>query len=511
MGQSTREIERKYAAPAADDMAWLSALAGVKSAASLNDRGIQDLDAVYYDTADLRLARRSATLRQRTGGTDAGWHLKLPLAGDSREEIRCPPADEVPGELRELVLSRTLGAPLRPVVRIRTTRSVRELADAEGGVLAEICLDTVRADSLLEEGGHAVWTEMEVELAEGADPALLDDVEKVLRKNGVDRAPAPSKLARALAETAPAGYAGREPRTTEAARGSVGEHVSAYLSAQVRALVDLDPAVRRGTADSVHRMRVACRRLRGALRVHRSVLEREAVDPLRGELRWLAGELGEERDHEVLADRLAAGVRELPDELVLGPVAARLRAWDVARGDAARRRTLDALASARYLALLERLTGLSDRPPLRAKASRKPKKVMAKALLKEFERLRRRMDRALELPPGPDRDAALHQARKAAKRLRYTAETARPALGKPARRLGKRVKAVQQVCGDQHDSAVARDMLRRLAVAAHAAGEPGFTWGLLHGQERAASHTREQDLPEVWRRASKARSRKALR
>ncbi|MFF4487810.1 CHAD domain-containing protein [Streptomyces sp. NPDC001544] len=510
MGQSTREIERKYAAPAADDMSWLSALAGVNSAASLIDRGIQDLDAVYYDTTDLRLARSSATLRHRTGGTDAGWHLKLPLAGDSREEIRCPPADEVPEELRELVLSRTRGAPLRPVVRIRTTRSVRELADAEGGVLAEICMDTVRADSLIEGGGHAVWTEMEVELSEGGDPALLDDVEKVLRENGVDRASAPSKLARALTETAPAGYTDREPRT-EAVRGSAGEHVSRYLVAQVRALVDLDPAVRRGTPDSVHRMRVACRRLRAALRVHRSVLDRETVDPLRGELRWLAGELGAERDHEVLAERLDTGVRELPDELVLGPVAARLRAWDVAGADTARHRTLDALASARYLALLERLGELSDRPPLRAKAARKPKKMMAKALVKEFERLRQRMDRALALPAGPDRDAALHQARKAAKRLRYAAETAGPALGKPARRLGRRVKAVQKVCGDHHDSAVARDALRRLAVAAHAAGEPGFTWGLLHGQERATAHAREQELPEIWRRASKARLRKALR
>ncbi|MGW7253688.1 CYTH and CHAD domain-containing protein [Streptomyces sp. NPDC054834] len=510
MGQSTREIERKYAAPAADDMSWLSDLAGVDTVASLVDRGVRDLDAVYYDTADLRLARSSATLRLRTGGTDAGWHLKLPLAGDSREEIHSPPGDEVPEELRELVLARTRGAPLRPVVRIRTTRSVRELADTGGGVLAELSLDTVRADSLLDEDGHAVWTEMEVELAEGGDPALLDDVEKVLRKNGVDRAPTPSKLARALAETTPAQEAAPEP-PSEVVPGSAGEHVYTYLRAQARALVDLDPDVRRGAPDSVHRMRVACRRLRGALRSHRPVLDREAVDPLRGELKWLAGELGAERDHEVLADRLGTGVHELPDELVLGPVAARLRAWDVAQRDATRRRSLAALDSPRYLTLLDRLSELTTRPPLRTKAARKPKKVMAKALTKEFDRLRRRMDRALETPPGPERDAAVHEARKAAKRLRYAAETARPALGKPARRLGKRVKAVQKVCGDHHDGVVARDMLRRLAVAANAAGEAGFTWGLLHGQERAAGRAREQQLPAVWQRASAPRLRKALR
>ncbi|WP_242418751.1 CYTH domain-containing protein, partial [Frankia sp. CpI1-P] len=36
------------------------------------------LDAVYYDSDDLRLARNQITLRRRTGGHDAGWHLKLP-------------------------------------------------------------------------------------------------------------------------------------------------------------------------------------------------------------------------------------------------------------------------------------------------------------------------------------------------------------------------------------------------------------------------------------------------
>ncbi|MFJ3336094.1 CHAD domain-containing protein [Streptomyces sp. NPDC086766] len=505
MAQSKRETERKYAAPAADDMAWLPDLAGAHPGASLVDRGIQDLDAVYYDTADLRLARGAATLRRRTGGADAGWHLKLPLAGDSREEVRAPLTDDVPDELRALVHSRTRGAPVRPVVRIRTTRSVRDLVDARGGALAELSLDTVRADSLVEGGGHAVWTEMEVELAEGGDPALLDGVETILRKRGVDRAQSPSKLARALTETTP-GAPGAEEPETDVVPGSAGAYLRDHLREQIRALVDLDPAVRRGAPDSVHRMRVACRRLRGALRSYRSVLDRDVTDPVRGELRWLAGELGPERDQEVLGERLHAGVRELPAELVLGPVAARLQAWDAAERAATRGRTLAALGSPRYTALLDRLSELDARPPLRAKARRRPEKVMVKSLVKEYGRLEGRMDRALGMPPGPDRDAAVHRARKAAKRLRYAAEAARPALGRPARRLGKRVKAVQRVSGAHHDGIVAQDALRRLAVAAHAAGESSFTWGLLHGQERVRAAEREEQLPEVWERAGKARS-----
>ncbi|MFE2537979.1 CHAD domain-containing protein [Streptomyces sp. NPDC059371] len=63
------------------------------------------------------------------------------------------------------------------------------------------------------------------------------------------------------------------------------------------------------------------------MRSYRSVLDRKATDPIRRDLKWLAGELGVERDHEVLRERLTSGVRELPGELVLGPVEARLKAW----------------------------------------------------------------------------------------------------------------------------------------------------------------------------------------
>ena len=89
-------------------------------------------------------------------------------------------------------------------------------------------------------------------------------------------------------------------------------------------------------------------------------------------------------------------------------------------------------------------------------------------------------------------------------------EPARASLGKPAKRLGKRVKAVQKVLGDHQDSVVARDALRKLALAAHAAGEPGFTWGLVYGQEQAVAADRERELPSAWAAASKPGLRKAL-
>ncbi|MFF8974526.1 CHAD domain-containing protein [Streptomyces sp. NPDC014995] len=514
MSQSTRETERKYEVPAPGGFPRLSGLTGEGDGTSLVDAGTHDLDAVYYDTTDLRLTRSAATLRRRTGGSDAGWHLKLPLADDSREEIRAPLQEEIPDELRELALSRTRGARLEPVVRIRSHRTVRDLVDADGARVAEIVLDQVAADSLRPEGGHTAWTELEVELVEDGDPALLKRVDKALGKEGFARLRTPSKLARALTETAPDKETlpdtGPAPdRPADVTAGSAGDHVLAYVSEQVRTIVDLDPAVRRGLPDAVHRMRVACRRLRSCLRSYRSLFDREVTDPLREELKWLGGELGVERDQEVLSDRLREGVAKLPPELVLGPVSARLQAWDATRSSAARERSLAALSSPRYVTLLESLNRLTTHPPLRSKASRKPAKALPRAILKEHDRLAGRIERARRMPPGPERDAALHHARKGAKRLRYAAEAARPALGTSA--LAQHVKAVQKALGDHHDSVVAREDLRRQAVAAHAAGEPGFTWGLLYGQEQATAADRERELPQLWERASRRRLRKALR
>src|SRR5688500_19981393 len=77
----------------------------------------QRLSAVYFDTADLRLAAAGLTLRRRTGGDDAGWHLKVPAGTGSRSEVRLPlgrAARTVPEPLRNMVWAHSGGATLRP-------------------------------------------------------------------------------------------------------------------------------------------------------------------------------------------------------------------------------------------------------------------------------------------------------------------------------------------------------------------------------------------------------------
>jgi CHAD domain-containing protein len=491
MADSKREIERKY--ESADS--GLPDLTGVTGVAAVVDKGVAHLDATYYDTGDERLAASSVTLRRRTGGSDAGWHLKFPVAPGIRDEIHAPLSDTLPDDLAALVRSRVRDSELLPVVRLRSDRDVRHLLDADGRLLAEVSVDSVHAERLTGRGGEARWTEIEVELADGGDPALLDKVEKRLRKAGVRPSASSSKLARALEETAP----GKRRRTAPAGEPvTAADHVLAYVRTQRDAIVELDPAVRRDAEDSVHSMRVATRRLRSTFKSFGKILDRTVTDPVGDELKWLAGELGLDRDREVLTDRLTAALDEVPDGLVRGPVAKRLHSWSSAEHRGARGRLLGVLDSRRYLTLLDTLDALIADPPLLKAAGKAPRKPIAKAVRKDFRKVSGLIRRAAELEPGTDRDVALHEARKKTKRTRYAAEAAEPVLGKRAKSMVKSMKSLQNLLGEHQDSVMARQALRELSAVAHAAGESAFTYGLLHEREEQRAVRVEAELPGVW-------------
>jgi len=166
------------------------------------------LSATYFDTDDLALSQHRITLRRRTGGSDAGWHLKLPVRTDTRQELHAPlgdgGTDEVPARLAAQVAHITAGRPLRPIAVLDTERSVVTLSGSAGEPLAEIADDRVTARRLGKTGEGSQeplrWREIEVE-AVSADPRvcdLLDAVGKVLRGAGARRSSSGSKLGRLL-------------------------------------------------------------------------------------------------------------------------------------------------------------------------------------------------------------------------------------------------------------------------------------------------------------------------
>ncbi len=281
--------------------------------------------------------------------------------------------------------------------------------------------------------------------------------------------------------------------------------VLAYLDAQAARLSGLDPEVRRGKPDAVHQMRVTVRRLRSALQAFPEIVSEPGTRHLRAELKWLGGVLGGARDTEVLAGHLHAELAAAPTELVLGPAQARITAHFAPLEVSSRKAVLDALGSDRYQALRAGLSLLLDSPPLAAKAAEPARKVLPLAVARTYRRTRRRMSRASQAPAGQRRDVALHETRKAAKRARYTAEAAAPALGKKggkkARRFAKRMKKVQSVLGDHQDAVLARAAAREIGVQAHLAGENAFSFGLLQDRAHRRALACEEQAQRAWRHA----------
>jgi CHAD domain-containing protein len=502
MPVTARETETKYEMPEGAALPQLDELPQVNGTSGPDE---QQLEAEYYDTDDLRLLRAGITLRRRRGGSDAGWHLKLPEGRGTRREIRLPLGQrrQVPRELAQLVRVYTRGAALRPVARLATRRQTLVLLGEGGESLAEVASDDVSAQTMGDSTTVSQWRELEVELT-GGDRRLLKAADALLRRDGLRPAGRSAKLERALA--------GQLPEPAEPARltpaSPAGQVVLASLRDQAETLKSLDPMVRRDEPDSVHQMRVATRRLRSTLRSFKQVIA--GTDHLAAELKWLGGILGEARDAEVLDDHLQAILQTVPVEQLIGPVQARVQIHFAPVRAEARAAVLAALDSQRYFSLLDELDQLIAEPPVGPLGAKRAGNVLPRLVRRPYRKTGQWMDRARRAEPGPPRDVALHQARKAAKRARYAGEVVTPAIGRKAAQFTRQVKNLQSVLGDHQDSVIARQAERQLGMEAHLAGENAFTYGLLHERENHRAEVLRARARKVWKQASRPRYRKWL-
>ena len=195
------EIEQKYDA-AADFV--LPDLSGLEGRTKATRRKRYYLSATYYDTEELDLIKNRITLRRRVGGPDEGWHLKLPVRKDTRQEVRTPLSEgdpgSVPARLAAQVQDATAGHALHPIAILDTERTVVTLTGQAGEPLAEVADDLVTADRLDQPGTEPMrWREIEVEAVEGAKVGgLLEAVGQALREAGATPSPSASKLGRLL-------------------------------------------------------------------------------------------------------------------------------------------------------------------------------------------------------------------------------------------------------------------------------------------------------------------------
>ncbi|KLO32013.1 CYTH and CHAD domain-containing protein [Mycobacterium haemophilum] len=498
------EVERKFDVV---ESTVSPSFEGIAAVARVEKSPTQSLDATYFDTPTQDLARNKVTLRRRTGGPDAGWHLKLPAGPEARTEIRAPLAasgDTVPTELLDVVLAIVRDRPVQPIARITTQREGQVLYDINGTALAEFSNDHVTAWSAASSAGSGwdpaeqQWREWELELVNpNTNSELLDRLSNRLLDAGAAPAAHGSKLARVLGPSS-------QPHSTR----PPADPVHRAVAQQVDELLVWDRAVRADTDDAVHQMRVTTRKIRSLLRDSQDSFGLSDGAWILNELRELASVLGMARDAEVLEERYQRQLDQLAPELVRGPIRERLVEGAQRRYQAGLRRSLIAMRSQRYFRLLDALDSVVADIPT-APVGEEPAPVTIDAAYKRVRKAAQAEKAAAQQSEAGhggehDADEALHRIRKRAKRLRYTAA----ATG--ANRVSQQAKAIQTLLGDHQDSVVSREHLIHQTEAAHAAGEDTFTYGLLFQLEADFADRCRGQLDAALRKLDKA-VRKARR
>ncbi|HEY5660120.1 MAG TPA: CHAD domain-containing protein [Gaiellaceae bacterium] len=390
--------------------------------------------ATYLDTADRRLTRAGIPLRRRVENGKSIWEARI---GDATVAAPGGPA-KPPAELQRVLAALLRGDDVVQVARLRRGENEVVLLDGQR-VLAS-------------------YDDIDAALAEALEP--------------------PSEPA-APAKDAPA-----------------VEHLRAYLRAQLEAIERHDPAVRVGSdPEDLHKLRVAVRRSRAALREARSLLGDEQGRTLRDELKWLGGRLGPARDLDVLIARLRGEVTELenPDAASAAKIVAQLEDERAA----AQRELLETLDSQRYADVLALLAQVVEAPPVAAGDI-----SLARLTQREYRKLKRQVE-ALGAAASSD---SLHRARIQAKRLRYATELSLRVLGKKGEGVVSAAKTFQDVVGAHQDAVVAEEYIRTAVRRSRGVGA-GIAAGRLIERERARRVAARAGVPEAWnqleRRAKK--------
>ena len=483
----------------------------------------EEIADAYYDAEDWRFYRAGYALRVRKAGNDTEATMKSlsPAEGSvrRRREITEPLSDDkpatlgrAPGPVGERARSLLGGRDARPMFGVRTRRQkfALLLEDPAGQSENGASANRVRI-------GEVALDSSEIPLGGGQESARLRRVEV---EAGAGTAPTPElrgfvdEMRRAL-DLKPASFSkfetglyatGLSPSgDTEAGPTRIGPAMTlggvafAVLRRQFAEMRSHEPGTRIGEdPEELHDMRVATRRMRAAMKVFEGALP-ERARWLRGELRWVAGALGDVRDLDVQIHGLEAsrdGAGEEGSES-LGKI---LDVMEKRRKEA-RGRMLGALDSARYERLETSFGEMLRRGPgagreLARADGRSPEDEpvtsAAPALISARYRKWRKAAKRLDGSSPPE---DFHDLRKKGKRLRYALELVREVYGKPVDALIKPLKAVQDDLGDHQDAVVAAEALRELGTAT---GGPrisrgaAFTMGVLserHLREAAGART----------------------
>ncbi|MBN8889269.1 MAG: CHAD domain-containing protein, partial [Rhodospirillales bacterium] len=306
-----------------------------------------------------------------------------------------------------------------------------------------------------------------------------------------------------------AGTAGPRPRGAGApvlpvalGVGTAFAEVVGQLTASLLAEAPAIPAAMGVDSEPVHRMRVALRRLRAVMSLFGHAVACPALAEARLALKALAAALGPARDWDVF---LAGTGRQVGAAFGGEPAVARLLAAAGRQRHAAYAARGAELENAEFRRLGVALACLAAARPWERTAPTDPDaaarrdRLLAQPLEAFAARtLRRRARHLREI--GPDLsglpDAALHAIRLQAKRLRYACEVFAPLYpGRRARRMIRRLAALQDRLGLLNDASVAAGLMASLGAAGH-----GHAAGIVRGYVAGAAAGARTDAQRAWRR-----------
>lgn len=221
------------------------------------------------------------------------------------------------------------------------------------------------------------------------------------------------------------------------------------LREQVTMIQSAEPGVLAGRIEPLHDMRVAIRRLRNLLKAFRKALPQPEATALETRFRQLSKQLGPARDTDVWLRALRSMRAHSSGEW--REFVQHQREILNRKKESLRRILADPSIrslKADFVQFLARPADVSFDAALEELAARAVRKSV-----------RRVMERSRIAPSFPARK--VHRLRIACRRGRYTAEFFSTTLGKPAARLARQLKAVQDVLGDIHDCDICLAHLRR--------------------------------------------------
>lgn len=365
--------------------------------------------SIYFDTPgqDLKAAGFSLRIRQArgqrvqtvkaTGITAAGLFARPEW--EQQVEGDLPVLDDTT-PIKALLGTR--GATLGPAFEVVVERRMWTLSQEDAEF--ELALDR---GEVVAGDRRAPFCEIELELKNGS-PAALFSYARRINAAVPSRLSVLSKAERGYRLLGPIIWAVKtEPMILASDMTTVVafRHIAGACLRQFRLNETLTD---HRNVEALHQARVALRRLRSAFTLHKSVAQDGQFDRLREDLRQLAAGLGTARDLDVLVARCKNG--EIPSNLE----GARRQAYEEAMTALASPRARGLLLDlSEWLSLGEWLT-----VPSGADAREQPLRDFAASVLSRFRRKVRKGGRGL----ARQNDAARHQLRKDAKKLRYAAE-----------------------------------------------------------------------------------------